>query len=101
MEAVETAGGNLAEAARLLGITRQMMRGRVERFSIKHADISGAMVTDKVASMRATGCRRVVSADCACLLNIGHAAQHQGAPLEVEHLASLLWRRMGGAEEEA
>ncbi|MDI1449748.1 sigma 54-interacting transcriptional regulator [Polyangium sp. 6x1] len=38
VEAVETAGGNLAEAARLLGITRQMMRGRVERFSIKHAD---------------------------------------------------------------
>jgi L-lactate dehydrogenase complex protein LldE len=65
-------------------------------FSIKHADISGAMVQDKVASVRATGCERVVSADCACLLNIGHAARHQGVPLEVEHLASLLWRRMGG-----
>ncbi|WP_322405013.1 (Fe-S)-binding protein [Massilia luteola] len=64
-------------------------------FSIKHADISGAMVKDKIASVRATGCRRVVSADCACLLNIGHAAQHQGAPLAVEHLASFLWRRMG------
>jgi L-lactate dehydrogenase complex protein LldE len=65
-------------------------------FSIKHADISGAMVQDKVASVRATGCDRVVSADCACLLNIGHAARHQGAPLDVEHLASFLWRRMGG-----
>jgi L-lactate dehydrogenase complex protein LldE len=65
-------------------------------FSIKHADISGAMVQDKVASVRATGCERVVSADCACLLNIGHAARHQGASLEVEHLASLLWRRMSG-----
>jgi L-lactate dehydrogenase complex protein LldE len=64
-------------------------------FSIKHADISGAMVRDKIASVRATGCRRVVSADCACLLNIGHAAQHQGAPLDVEHLASFLWPRMG------
>lgn len=70
-------------------------------FSIKHADISGAMVNDKVASVRATGCRRVVSADCACLLNIGHAARHQEAPLEVEHLASFLWRRMGGAGEGA
>ena len=65
-------------------------------FSIKHADISGAMVQDKVASVRATGCERVVSADCACLLNIGHAARLQDVPLEVEHLASLLWRRMGG-----
>jgi L-lactate dehydrogenase complex protein LldE len=53
-------------------------------------------VQDKVASVRATGCDRVVSADCACLLNIGHAARHQGAPLDVEHLASFLWRRMGG-----
>jgi len=70
-------------------------------FSIRHADISGAMVKDKIASVRATGCRRVVSADCACLLNIGHAAQHQGAPLDVEHLASFLWRRMGGAGEQA
>lgn len=67
-------------------------------FSLKHPDISGAMVTDKVASACATGCDRLVSADCGCLLNIGHAAQHQGAPLPVEHLASFLWRRTGGAD---
>lgn len=66
-------------------------------FSLKHADISGAMVGDKVASACATGCGRLVSADCGCLLNIGHAARHQGAPLEVEHLASFLWRRVNGA----
>ncbi|KAB8057155.1 (Fe-S)-binding protein [Janthinobacterium sp. FT14W] len=65
-------------------------------FSLKHPDISGAMVSDKIASACATGCDRLVSADCGCLLNIGHAAQHQGAPLPVEHLASFLWRRTGG-----
>ena len=65
-------------------------------FCLKHPDISGAMVTDKVASACATGARRVVSADCACLLNIGHAARAQGAPLEVEHMASFLWRRANG-----
>jgi L-lactate dehydrogenase complex protein LldE len=64
---------------------------------LKHPDISGAMVSDKIASACATGCDRLVSADCGCLLNIGHAAQHQGAPLAVEHLASFLWRRTGGA----
>jgi L-lactate dehydrogenase complex protein LldE len=62
-------------------------------FSLKHPDISGAMVKDKVASACATGCDRLVSADCGCLLNIGHAAQQSGAPLVVEHLASFLWRR--------
>ncbi|MGO4578400.1 (Fe-S)-binding protein [Cupriavidus sp. 2TAF22] len=65
-------------------------------FSLKHPDISGAMVQDKIASACATGCDRLVSADCGCLLNIGHAARHQGAPLPVEHLASFLWRRTGG-----
>jgi len=65
-------------------------------FSLKHPDISGAMVRDKVASACATGCDKLVSADCGCLLNIGHAAAHQDAPLAVEHLASFLWRRTGG-----
>jgi L-lactate dehydrogenase complex protein LldE len=49
-----------------------------------------------VASACATGCTRLVSADCGCLLNIGHAAQRQEAPLQVEHLASFLWRRVNG-----
>jgi L-lactate dehydrogenase complex protein LldE len=70
-------------------------------FSLKHPDISGAMVKDKLASACASGCDRLVSADCGCLLNIGHAAQHSGVPLEVEHLASFLWRRTCGAKGEA
>jgi len=65
-------------------------------FSLKQPDISGAMVRDKVASACATGCDTLVSADCGCLLNIGHAAAHEHAPLAVEHLASFLWRRTGG-----
>lgn len=65
-------------------------------FSLKHPDISGAMVADKLASACATGAERLVSADCGCLLNIGHAGARQKAPLQVEHLASFLWRRSGG-----
>jgi L-lactate dehydrogenase complex protein LldE len=64
-------------------------------FSLKHPDISGAMVEDKIASACATGCDRLVSADCGCLLNIGHAAERSQAALQVEHLASFLWRRAG------
>ena len=70
-------------------------------FSLKHPDISGAMVADKLASACATGCDRLVSADCGCLLNIGHAAEHKGAPLQVEHLASFLWRRTQRSEDAA
>ena len=47
-------------------------------------EISGAMVGDKVKSLKATGAERVVSADCGCLMNIlGHAAwkdQQEGRP---------------------
>ncbi|HTH93695.1 MAG TPA: (Fe-S)-binding protein [Rhodocyclaceae bacterium] len=67
-------------------------------FSLKHPDISGAMVRDKLASACATGCKRLVSADCGCLLNIGKTAEYDGAPIEVEHMASFIWRRIGGAE---
>ena len=69
-------------------------------FCLKHPDISGAMVSDKVASVCATGVRRVVSADCGCLLNVGHAAQHSGVPLEVEHMASFLLRRTSPVGEQ-
>lgn len=69
-------------------------------FSLKQPEISGAMVADKVASLKATGAQRVVSADCGCLMNIlGHAAwqdQQNGqtqASLPGEHIASFLLRR--------
>jgi L-lactate dehydrogenase complex protein LldE len=67
-------------------------------FSLKHPDISGAMVRDKTDSLAASGCERVVSADLGCLLNIGHAAEHRRLPLAGEHLASFVRRRLDGAK---
>jgi L-lactate dehydrogenase complex protein LldE len=64
-------------------------------FSLKHPDISGAMVHDKLDNLAATGCERVVSADLGCLLNIGHAAEHRRLPLGTEHLATFVRRRLG------
>ena len=67
-------------------------------FSLKHPDISGAMVKDKTASLAATGCQQFVTADCGCMLNIRQAAQHQGLPLPGEHLASFLLKRLQGGD---
>ncbi|AXF21720.1 oxidoreductase [Burkholderia pyrrocinia] len=98
-----TRGHGVALVDALPGVTRIEHERESEccgfggTFSLKHPDISGAMVRDKVASACATGCDRLVSADCGCLLNIGHAATKAGAPLPVEHLASFLWRRTAGA----
>ena len=69
-------------------------------FSLLHPEISEAIVTDKVTSIRDTGAQRVVSADCGCLLNITGRAAKQDELLGIsepslpgEHLASFLWRR--------
>ena len=65
-------------------------------FAIKHPDISGAMVRDKVNSLRDSGCDSVVSADLGCLLNIGHAAEHRREALATRHLASFVRGRLDG-----
>jgi len=66
-------------------------------FSIKQADISGAMVQDKTSSLRATGADRVISQDCGCLMNIGGAfdkqAPDKGKGPTTQHIAEFLWER--------
>ncbi|OGB31350.1 MAG: oxidoreductase [Burkholderiales bacterium RIFCSPLOWO2_12_FULL_61_40] len=73
-------------------------------FAIRYPDISEAIVSDKVASIKDSGAKSVVSADCGCLFNItGRAAKQdevagRSTPsLPGEHIASFLWRRTTGA----
>lgn len=66
-------------------------------FSVKHPDISGAIVKDKTTSLRDTACDMVVSADCGCLCNIGHASEFQQQALKTKHLASLVMSRVFGS----
>ena len=74
-------------------------------FAIRYPEISEAIVSDKVDSLRATGAERVVSADCGCLFNIlGRAAKldeiagRDTASLPGEHIASFLWHRTSKAK---
>ena len=73
-------------------------------FALLYSDISEAIVSDKVASLKATSAQSVVSADCGCLLKItGRSAKLDevagcSAPsLPGEHLASFLLRRTSGS----
>lgn len=68
-------------------------------FAIKLADVSGAMVQDKTAALRATGADCVVSQDCGCLMNIGGAFERQGSSPQVQHIAEFLWQRTTLAED--
>ena len=74
-------------------------------FAIRYPDISEAIVSDKVASIKESGAASVVSADCGCLFNItGRAAKqdelvHRSTPsLPGEHIASFLWQRTSPGE---
>ena len=62
-------------------------------FSVRYPDISSAMVADKIADVGKTGAAAVLSADAACLLNIGGALEKAGAPARPMHLAQFLWER--------
>jgi L-lactate dehydrogenase complex protein LldE len=74
-------------------------------FSIRHPDISGAMVADKAAALTGCGAAHFVTADGGCLLNINGKLGKQGegscgacGSFSGQHLASFLLARTGGAE---
>ncbi len=62
-------------------------------FSVRCPEVSSAMVADKVADVARTGASLVLSADAACLLNIGGALGKSGAAARPMHLAEFLWER--------
>lgn len=59
-------------------------------FAVKMADISGAMVTEKVDHVKETDAEVLVGLDMACLMNIGGNLRHRGEKIRVMHLAELL-----------
>lgn len=59
-------------------------------FSVKFPDISGAMVRDKVACIKATGADLLVCNDGGCTMNILGAARRENLNLNVVHIAQIL-----------
>lgn len=65
-------------------------------FSVKQADLSSAMVVDKVADVEQTGAALLLSGDCGCLMHIGGALQKRGSPVPVKHVAQFILERTSG-----
>jgi len=59
-------------------------------FSIKNADTSTAMLTDKVRAILDTGAEVCSAADSSCLMNIGGALSRQRAGVRTMHFAEIL-----------
>lgn len=66
-------------------------------FSVKQADISGAMVADKVQALKDSQAVEVVSADAGCMLNIGgKISKDEPSMPRPKHIATFLLERTGG-----
>ena len=62
-------------------------------FSVKFADISGAMLADKLDRIEATGADAVVACDSSCLMQIEGGLRKRGSSVRALHLAELLESR--------
>jgi L-lactate dehydrogenase complex protein LldE len=59
-------------------------------FAVKYADISSAMVTDKVNNIVASGADTVVGCDMGCLMNIQGMLNRVGSDIKIMHIAQIL-----------
>jgi L-lactate dehydrogenase complex protein LldE len=59
-------------------------------FAIKNADVSLAMLSDKLRHVLDTGAEVCAAADNSCLMHIGGALQRQRTGVQVVHLAEIL-----------
>jgi L-lactate dehydrogenase complex protein LldE len=62
-------------------------------FSVKFAELSGAMARTKIEAIERTGARTVVSLDPSCLMQIQGALSRAGSTIRTMHLAEVLASR--------
>ncbi len=62
-------------------------------FSVKFAELSGAMARTKIEAIQRTGARTVVSLDPSCLMQIQGACSRAGLSIRAMHLAEVLASR--------
>jgi len=66
-------------------------------FAVKNADVSAAMLTDKIAAILGTGAEVCTALDSSCLMHIGGGLRRQRSGVRTLHLAEILASTGGGA----
>lgn len=62
-------------------------------FATKNADVSAAMLGDKVAAIADSGAEYVTALDNSCLMHIGGGLKRSGSPVRALHLLEILASR--------
>ena len=63
-------------------------------FSVKYPDISGAMLSDKLDCIEASGANVVAACDSSCLMHIHGGLRRRGSAVRTKHVAELLAERL-------
>ncbi len=61
-------------------------------FAVKFADVSAAMVKEKVNRILESKAEFVIATDVSCMMNIGGCISRNGYPVKAMHLAELLMK---------
>jgi len=59
-------------------------------FAVKNADVSAAMLDEKLAAIEASGAESVCACDSSCLMHIGGGLRRRGSHVRPLHLAEVL-----------
>ena len=59
-------------------------------FAVKNADVSTAMLDEKIAAITASGAENICACDSSCLMHIGGGLRRRGLPVRPVHLAEIL-----------
>jgi len=62
-------------------------------FSVKYAEISNAILAEKLARINASGVQYVIANDSSCLMQIAGGLSRANSPVKTMHLAELLAKR--------
>ena len=65
-------------------------------FSVKYSDISGAMLSEKLDNIEASGADVVTACDSSCLMHIRGGLQRRGSDVKAVHIAELVAAALEG-----
>ena len=68
-------------------------------FSIKMSEISGSLLSRKIADIERSGADTVVATDVSCLMHIAGGLRRQGSAIRIRHVAEILAERRTASDE--
>ena len=67
-------------------------------FAVKYADISGAMLKEKIGCIRKSGAAALITCDSTCLMQMAGGLEREGTAVRPMHLAQLLDEAAAGRQ---